>query len=294
MEHIRQVLQRLKSHGVKLKPGKCKLFHREVSFLGRIISKSGYYIDPKATDAVTKLKDSLPKTVGEVRRLVGLLGVYRRHIKDFSRIAKPIYELLDGKHHKAKPPPTNGQLPSKHPVNWTAEHRTALNKLIERITSPPILAYPDYNAPFVVHTNASQDGLGVVLYQKHEGTLRVIAYASRTLTPAKRNYHLHTGKLEFLSLKWSITEQFCDCIYYSPRFIMYMDNNPLTYIFLTAKLDATGLRWVGELSDFNLEKLISMRTVYPEYQETSKSTWTPVHKLSLTRNSMRLFPTFVL
>lgn len=253
VEHVRQVLQRLKSHGVKLKPGKCKLFHREVSFLGRIISKSGYYIDPKATDAVTKLKDSLPKTVGEVRRLVGLLGVYRRHIKDFSRIAKPIYELLDGKHHKAKPPPTNGQLPSKHPVNWTAEHRTALNKLIERITSPPILAYPDYNAPFVVHTDASQDGLGAVLYQKQEGTLRVIAYASRTLTPAERNYHLHAGKLEFLALKWSITEQFRDYLYYSPRFIVYTDNNPLTYILSTAKLNATGLRWVGELSDFNFE-----------------------------------------
>ena len=61
--HVRQVLQRLQSHGVKLKPGKCKLFHREVSFLGRVISKSGYYIDPKATEAMTKLKDSIPKTV---------------------------------------------------------------------------------------------------------------------------------------------------------------------------------------------------------------------------------------
>ena len=71
--HVRQVLQRLQRHGVKLKPSKCKLFHREVSFLGRVISKSGYYIDPKATEAVTKLKDSIPKTVGEVRRLVGLL-----------------------------------------------------------------------------------------------------------------------------------------------------------------------------------------------------------------------------
>jgi hypothetical protein len=60
-------LQRLQSHGVKLQPGKCKLFHREVSFLGRVISKSGYYIDPKATEAVKKLKDSIPKRVGDVR-----------------------------------------------------------------------------------------------------------------------------------------------------------------------------------------------------------------------------------
>ena len=118
---------------------------------------------------------------------MGLLGVYRRHIKDFARIAKPIYELLDGKHHKAKPQPTNGQLPSKYPVKWTTEHGAAVNKLIGCITSPPILAYPDYNAPFVVHTDASQHGLGAVLYQNQEGTLRVIAYASRTLTPAEHN-----------------------------------------------------------------------------------------------------------
>lgn len=147
VEHVRQVLQRLRNHGVKLKPGKCKLFWREVSFLGRVVSKIGYYIDPKTTDAVTRLKDSTPKTVGEVRRIVGLLGAYRHHIKDFSRITKPIYELLDGKlntcteanfakNHKAKPSATKGQLPSKHPVKWTTEHAAALNKLIECITSP--------------------------------------------------------------------------------------------------------------------------------------------------------------
>jgi hypothetical protein len=128
-----------------------------------------------------------------------------------------------------------------------------MSKLIECVTSPPILAYPDYNTPFVVHTDASQHGLGAVLYKKQEGTLRVIAYASRTLTPAERNYHLHKGKLEFLALKWSITEQFRDYLYYSPRFIIYTDNNPLAYVLSTAKLNATGLRWIGELSDFDFE-----------------------------------------
>ena len=253
MEHVQQVLQRLKMHGVKLKPSKCKLFHREVSFLGRVISKSGYRIDPKATEAVTKLKGSILTTVGEVRRLAGLLGVFRRHVKDFAKIAKPIYELLDGKNHKVKSPSTNGQLSSKHPIKWTEEHGAAMNKLIECITSPLILAYPDFNAPFVVHTNASQHGLGAVLYQNQQGTLRVIAYASRTLTPAEQNYHLHAGKLEFLASKWSITEQFRDYLYYSPKFVVYTDDNPLTYVLSTAKLNATGLRWVGELSDFNFE-----------------------------------------
>ena len=64
---------------------------------------------------------------------------------------------------------------------------------------------------------------------------------------------MHSGKLEFLALKWSVTEQFRDCLYYAPEFVVYTDNNPLTYVLTSAKLNATGLRWVGELADFNFE-----------------------------------------
>ena len=80
IEHLHKVLRRLKSCGVKLKPRKCALFKREVSFPGRMISQDGYRIDLKATNAVTAMKNLKRPTVGEVRRLMGLLGVYRRHI----------------------------------------------------------------------------------------------------------------------------------------------------------------------------------------------------------------------
>ena len=101
------------------------------------------------------------------------------------------------------------------------------------------------------HTDASESGLGAVLYQQQNDVLRVIAYGSRTLTTAEKNYHLHSGKLEFLALKWAICEQFRDYLYYAPSFVVFTDNNPLTYVLSTAKLNATGLRWVGELADFN-------------------------------------------
>ena len=253
VEHVQLVLQKLQQHGVKLKPGKCKLFKRQVSFLGRIVSEQGYGIDPKATEAVTQLKGKSPQTVGEVRRIMGLLGVYRRHIQDFSKIAKPIYELLEGQENKNHGHHKSGQLPSNHAIQWSEKHEQALSKLVDCISSPPILAFPNYSSPFIVHTDASQSGLGAVLYQHQEGVLRVIAYASRTLTQAEKNYHLHAGKLEFLALKWSVTEQFRDYLYYAPSFVVYTDNNPLTYILSTAKLNATGLRWVGELADFRFE-----------------------------------------
>ncbi len=81
--------------------------------------------------------------------------------------------------------------------------------------------------------------------------LRVIAYGSRTLTAAERNYHLHSGKLEFLALKWSITEKFRDYLYYAPTFTVFSDNSPLPYVLSSAKLNATGCRWVAELADFH-------------------------------------------
>ena len=113
------------------------------------------------------------------------------------------------------------------------------------------MAFPDYTKPFILHTDAAERGLGEALYQKQDGQLRVIAYGSRTLTPAERNYHLHSSKLEFLALKWAITEHLRDYLYYAPHFTVCTDNNPLTYVLPTAKLNATGHRWVAELSDFH-------------------------------------------
>ena len=103
----------------------------------------------------------------------------------------------------------------------------------------------------MLYTDASKDGLGAALYQEQEEKIRTIGYASRTLTAAERNYHLHSGKLEFLALKWSICEHFRDYLFYAPHFTVYTDNNPLTYVQSTAKLNATGHRWIAELADFN-------------------------------------------
>ena len=131
------------------------------------------------------------------------------------------------------------------------EHQQTLDELLDCLISPPVMAYPNYEDPFILHVDASRKGLGTVLYQKQNGTIRVIGYGSRTLTPSEQNYHLHSGKLEFLGLKWAVTEHFKDYLYYSKHFTVFTDNNPLTYVLSTAKAHATGLRWVGELSEFN-------------------------------------------
>ena len=179
-------------------------------------------------------------------------------------MAKPIYDLLATKlakedivkvrsHSRSKGKRDSGQLPSNHPIYWTEEHQVELEHLTKHLTSPPVMAYPNFEKPFLLHTNASETGLGAVLYQQQNGFLWVIAYGSRTLSPSERNYHLHTGKLEFLALKWSICEQFQDYLYHAPSCRVYTDNNSLTYVLTSTKLNATGLRLIGKLADFNFD-----------------------------------------
>ena len=85
-----------------------------------------------------------------------------------------------------------------------------METLIDSITIVPMMAYPDFQKPFVLHTYASKDGLGAVLYQYQDDILCVVAYGSRSLTPGEKNYHLLSGKLEFLALKWVVCGQFRD------------------------------------------------------------------------------------
>ena len=128
VEHVRKVLRRLKENGIKLKAEKCDMFKREVVYLGRIVSEDGHRVDPESTKALLKLRGYVPKTVGEVRHLTGLLGYYRRYIENFSRIAKPIYDLLKVEQPgslKGKKQDTRSkgnQVSSRTPIIWQETH----------------------------------------------------------------------------------------------------------------------------------------------------------------------------
>ena len=110
--------------------------------------------------------------------------------------------------------------------------------------------YADNKKPFRVYTDASEIGLGAVISQIQDGKEPMKAYASHTLNKAERRYDAH--KLEFLALKWAITYQFHEYLY-GGTFEVFTDNNPLTYILTSAKLDATGQRWVAALSIYNFQ-----------------------------------------
>ena len=222
-------------------------------------------MDPADTVAIEALRQKSPSTVGELRQLLGLLGYYRQYIQNFSSKARPLYELLktpnddrDTKQSSSQQRGNSnttskrgtGKPSSRQPITWVRKHQSILEDLLSCLTCPPVMGFPNHEEPFILHTDASQDGLGAVLYQEQGGKKRLIRYGSRTLNAAEKNYHLHSGKPEFLALKWAVTEKFRDYLYYAPHFTVYTDNNPLTYVLSSAKLNATGHRWVAELADF--------------------------------------------
>ena len=117
--------------------------------------------------------------------------------------------------------------------------------------SSPILAFANYTKDFLLKTDTSKEGLGVVLSQKQaDRHYHPVAYGSWALTSHEKNYH--STKLEFLALKWAITEHIKEYLVYQP-FLVKIDNNPLMYIMTTPNLDTTGHQWVGALAKFNFQ-----------------------------------------
>ena len=139
----------------------------------------------------------------------------------------------------------------KQAIKWNEDCEESFQRLKQLCSSTPILAYADYSKPFKLHMHAGNLGLGAVLYQTSEDGLdRVIAYTSRTLSKSERNYPAYN--LEFLALKWVVTDQL-HAYLYGGNFDVYTDNNPLTYILTSAKLDAVGQCWVAPLANYSFQ-----------------------------------------
>ena len=160
-----------------------------------------------------------------------MTGYFRRFIKGYARITKPLNDLLQGENSKLK----------SHPVGLPLDTLAAFQELKMKCFTVPVLAFANFKKPFLLETDASIEGLGAVLSQKQDdGRYHPVAYASRGLKGGKLKYH--SSKLEFLALKWAVTEQFREYLQYQP-FLVRTDNNPLTYVMTMPNLDAVGHRW---------------------------------------------------
>lgn len=151
-----------------------------------MVSDEGYTMDPAEIAPVQTLKERTPSTVGDLRKMLGFLSYYRSYIPNFSRIAQPLYQLLTVREkgsggsgmvsRKGKPiqQRKESSLTSQTPIEWTQTHQVILSNLLDHLAKPPVLVFPDFTQPFVLHCDASQEGLGAILYQRQNGKMVVM------------------------------------------------------------------------------------------------------------------------
>jgi len=226
-QHLRIVLQRLRDHKLYAKFSKCEFWLDRVKFLGHTISSEGIAVDPSKVQEVMDWKS--PASVHQIRSFLGLAGYYRRFIPDFSKIAKPMTELL------------------KKGIKfvWNESCEKAFHTLRELLTKAPVLAQPDNAKPFDVYCDASGTGLGCVLMQDN----RVIAYASRSLRPHEQNYPTHDLELAAVIHALKIWRHYLMGTHCN----IYTDHKSLKYIFTQADLNMRQRRWLELIKDYDLE-----------------------------------------
>ena len=231
LENLRRVLIRCEEKRLVLNWEKCHFMVTRGIVLGHIVSSEGIAVDKAKIDLIAKLPT--PKSVRDVRSFLGHAGFYRRFIKDFSAISRPLCQLLV----------------KDTPFVWSDACEGAFDTLKRSLTTPPIVQPPDWNLPFELMCDASDYAVGAVLGQRRGKDPYVVYYASKTLNEAQMNYT--TTEKEMLAVVFAL-DKFRSYLVGSPVTV-YTDHSALKY--LLTKMDAKPrlIRWVLLLQEFNLQ-----------------------------------------
>ena len=232
LTHLRAVFDRLSEAGLKLKPRKCHFCLQEVKFLGHIVSSDGIRTDPSKTEKVAAWPT--PTCSRDVQKFLGLASYYRRFVKDFATIAKPLYRLTE----------------KNATFVWDDEAQSAFSNLRQRLVTAPTLAFPNYDLPFVLDTDASDVGIGAVLSQRQkDGSEHVVAYASRTLSRPERRYCV--TRRELLAVV-TFVQHFRPYLL-GQEFILRTDHGSLMWLTNFKEPEGQLARWLECLQEFNFE-----------------------------------------
>ena len=214
---------------LKLKPSKCSFFQSEIVYLAHHVLREGIH---PSRDNVHLVEDfPMPET--QLCAFCRLMGHYRCFIKGFAHIVWPLYDMF---RNEVKMGPV--QLPSKV---WEA-----VRIVKGKIQTTPVLVFPDSDKSLLLETNASKEGLGVVLSQKQDDRCyHPVVFGSHSLMPSEKNCH----RSKLLTLKWSVMEHFKEYLAYA-LFVVRTNNNLLTYVLTMPNLDTIGHSLVGMLASF--------------------------------------------
>ena len=230
LQHLREVFERLRKQKLYVKYSKCEFMQGEVEFLGHRIGKGGLAVSPDKIAAIQEWRQ--PKNETEVRSFLGLANFYRRFVKDYSKIALPLSELTK----------------NEMKFEWGERQQKAFDALKAALTSAPVLIIPDPKLPYTLNCDACDYATGATLQQDHGNGLQPVAFRSRKLTPAERNYDVR--EKEFLALIDA-------CSHWRPYlhgvqpFKLLSDHDSLKYHKTMPNLSGRLARWIEKMAEFD-------------------------------------------
>ena len=231
VHHCTAVLERLNQIDLRINALKCHWAYPSVKLLGNIISPNGTQVDEERITTIAKLP--IPKTLRQIQALMGMYNYCRDYIPLFSTIAAPLEKLKSAK---------------DIPAAWTPEHGKAISKLNAILAERILLSHPDFEKPFFVATDASNVGLGAILYQNEEQP-KYISIVGRALSKSERNYS--ATKKELLAIVWAL-KKFHHYLYGTP-FTLYTDHRALTYMLTQKEPNSMILNWWDTIMSYNFQ-----------------------------------------
>ncbi|ROT80779.1 hypothetical protein C7M84_000488 [Penaeus vannamei] len=253
LEHLTEVLCRFKAANLKLSPKKCTFFHTEVPFLGHVVDRQGVRMDPLKVSAMVSWP--VPRTVAELRSFLGLCTYYRRFVQGFATIAAPLYQLTR----------------KGASFVWDEACHQTFVALKQALVEAPVLPYPDPSLPYIIDTDASQEGVGAVLSQLKDGQEYVVAYCSCKFSKPERNYWVTRKELAAVMKGLSHFHHYL----YGAQFTIRTDHAALRWLKALKEPEGQLARWLGKLEKYNYQVVHRAGCVHSNADSLSRRPFEP-------------------
>jgi transposase InsO family protein len=231
--HLEKIFTRLNEYNLRLNPEKCEFATEEIAYLGHVVSSNGIKPDPDKTLAVEEFPR--PKRLKQVRGFLGLTSYYRKFVKDYSKIAKPLTSLLK----------------KNKPFEWDESCEKTFQELKRILINPPILAHFKPGLPIILYTDASKYAVGAILCQIQDGKERVISYNSKSLDETQINYTVSEKECLAIIYAFQKLRQYL----HGAKFVVKTDNCALCFLMKIKDPNGRLVRWALKLQafDFTIE-----------------------------------------
>ena len=230
-QHVREVLELLRRNKLFAKESKCEFFRQRVEFLGHMVDASGVHMMHDKVKAITEWPTLT--SVADVQSFLGTVGYYRKFVRMFSEIATPLTQLLQ----------------KESPFVWGTDQQKAFDALKQAVSEQPVLILPDPSLPYVVTTDASGYAVGAWLSQDQGRGLQPIAFLSKKMLPAERNYPVHEQELLAIVLALKEWRHYLSGVSFTIRVVT--DHKSLVYLRTQPHLSPRQTRWMELLEQFN-------------------------------------------